>query len=119
NEKRELLATTLLPDVGVGPHAAALGIAFAKDRPADAQLAYVARHGSWNRSGFSGYDVQAVPFAAGRPAGAPQPFLTGFVADEKAGTVYGRPVSVQARADGSLFVVDDSGDTVWLVRRGG
>lgn len=116
NEKRELLATTLLPDVAVGAHAAALGIAFAKQ---GAPTAYVARHGSWNRSSFSGYDVLAVPFAQGRPTGEPQPFLTGFVADAKKGTVYGRPVSIQTRADGAIFVVDDAGDTVWLVRRRG
>ena len=117
NEKRELLATTLMPDVAVGPHAAALGLAFAKGTPADRQLAYVARHGSWNRSTFIGYDVLAVPFANGRPAAAPQPFLTGFVADAKKNEVYGRPVSVQTREDGAIFVVDDAGDTVWMVRR--
>ncbi len=117
NEKRELLATTLMPDVAVGPHAAALGLAFAKGTPADRQLAYVARHGSWNRSAFIGYDVLAVPFANGRPAAAPQPFLTGFVADAKKNEVYGRPVSVQTREDGAIFVVDDAGDTVWMVRR--
>lgn len=117
NERRDLLATTLLPDVAVGPHAAALGLAFAKGTRADAQLAYVARHGSWNRASFIGYDVLAVPFAQGRPTAAPQPFLTGFVADAKKGDVYGRPVSVQTRDDGAVFVVDDAGDSIWLVRR--
>ncbi|WP_439533678.1 PQQ-dependent sugar dehydrogenase [Polymorphobacter sp.] len=116
NGKRELLATTLQPDVALGPHAAALGLAFAKGD--GAQTAYVARHGSWNRSEFSGYDVLAVPFANGRPSAAPQPFLTGFMADAGKGEVYGRPVSIQTRADGAIFVVDDAGDTVWLVRRG-
>ncbi len=115
NERRDLLATTLLPDVAVGPHAAALGLAFSAI--AGGQTAFVARHGSWNRSSFSGYDVLAVPFAAGRPTAAPQPFLTGFIADANKGEVYGRPVSVQTRADGAIFVVDDAGDTVWLVRR--
>ncbi len=115
NTRRDLLPTTLMPDVAVGPHAAALGLAFAKG--AGDQTAFVARHGSWNRSSFSGYDVLAVPFAAGRPTGAPQPFLTGFVADAKKGEVYGRPVSIQTREDGAIFVIDDAGDTVWLVRR--
>jgi len=115
NNRRDLLATTLMPDVAVGPHTAALGLAFGK--ASDAQVAYVARHGSWNRSSFSGYDVLAVPFAAGRPTAEPQPFLTGFIADAKRGDVYGRPVSVQTREDGAVFVLDDAGDTVWLVRR--
>jgi len=113
NERRDLLATTLMPDVAVGAHAAALGIAFAED----GSTAYVARHGSWNRSSFSGYDVLAVPFAAGRATGAPQPFLTGFIANEKTGEVFGRPASVQTRDDGAVFVIDDAGDTVWMVRR--
>lgn len=115
NERRDLLAKTLMPDVAVGAHAAALGLAF--DKGNAAQTAYVARHGSWNRSSFSGYDVLAVPFASGRPTAAPQPFLTGFVADAKKGEVYGRPVSIQTREDGAIFVLDDAGDTVWLVRR--
>lgn len=120
NERRDLLATTLMPDVAVGAHAAALGIAFAKDRPAGATQAYVARHGSWNRSTLSGYDVLLVPFANGRPSGEPQPFLTGFVApggrdDQK--RVHGRPVSIQTRDDGAVFVVDDAGNSIWMVRR--
>ncbi len=105
-----------MPDVAVGAHAAALGIAFSKGADAGG-TAFVARHGSWNRSSFSGYDVLAVPFAGGRPTAAPQPFLTGFVADETKGEVYGRPVSIQTRDDGAVFVVDDAGDTVWMVRR--
>jgi glucose/arabinose dehydrogenase len=117
NTKRELLATTILPDIAVGPHASALGLTLT---PAEngRQYGYIARHGSWNRSDMAGYDVLVVPFANGKPTSDPQPFLTGFIADPREGTVYGRPVSVRARADGSLFVVDDNANTVWLARRG-
>ncbi|GGB55256.1 PQQ-dependent sugar dehydrogenase [Blastomonas aquatica] len=116
NTKRELLETTLLPDIAAGPHAAALG--FALSRPEDGkQFGYIARHGSWNRADLAGYDVLYVPMANGKPTANPQPFLTGFIADEREGTVYGRPVSVRTRTDGSVFVVDDNANTVWLVRR--
>lgn len=116
NTKRELLKTTILPDIAVGPHASALGLSFSRPE-GGRQLAYVARHGSWNRADMSGYDVQVIPFADGKPAGNPQSFLTGFIADRQAGTAYGRPVSTRTRADGSVFVVDDNGNTVWLARR--
>lgn len=116
NTKRELLPTTLLPEVAVGPHAAALGLALSPPENGR-QFAYVARHGSWNRADMAGYDVLVMPFANGKPTGNPQPFLTGFIADERAGTVYGRPVSVRTRSDGSVFVVDDNADTIWLARR--
>ncbi|NJC33394.1 glucose/arabinose dehydrogenase [Sphingomonas jejuensis] len=116
NTRRDLLATTLKPDVAVGPHAAALGFALSPEE-SGRQYGYVARHGSWNRAAFSGYDVLVLPYENGRPAADPQPFLTGFIADERAKQVYGRPVSVRSRADGSLFVVDDNGNTIWLARR--
>lgn len=116
NEKRDLLQSTLLPDVAMGPHASALGFAFGPMTD-NRQVGYVARHGSWNRSSFAGYDVLALSFENGRPTGQPQPFLTGFIANERDKTVYGRPVSVRTRADGSVFVVDDNGNTIWLARR--
>lgn len=116
NTERERLATTILPDVAVGPHAAALGLALSRAENGR-QSGYVARHGSWNRADMAGYDVLTMPFADGRPTANPQPFLTGFIADRRAGTVYGRPVSVRARDDGTVFVVDDNGDSVWLARR--
>lgn len=116
NNERDLLKTTIIPDVAVGPHAAALGFAFS--RPENGrQFAYIARHGSWNRADMNGYDVLVVPFVNGKPTANPQPFLTGFIADQRAGTVYGRPVSVRTRADGSVFVVDDNANTIWLARR--
>jgi len=63
----------------------------------------------------SGYKVIFVPFAAGKPAGAPVDVLTGFLSPE--GTAYGRPVGVALDRAGALLVTDDVGNVVWRVRR--
>jgi len=56
-----------------------------------------------------------VPFAGGRPSGAPRDILSGFLsADERES--YGRPVGVALGADGrSLLMADDVGDVIWRV----
>ena len=113
-DKPDLVARAIVPDLAVGAHVAALGIAFA---PAGwPQGAFVARHGSWNRSSFSGYDVVFAPFANGKPTGEIKPFLTGFVADEAKAEVFGRPVSLATTAAGALLLADDAGNAIWLVR---
>ena len=114
----ELVAKAIVPDVPLGAHTASLGLAF---YTGDAfpegyrSGAFVGQHGSWNRSKFSGYKVVYVPIDA---AGVPQPpkdFLTGFIADEGAGTVWGRPVGVTQTPDGALLVCDDDGGIIWRV----
>ena len=77
---------------------------------------FIGQHGSWNRSAFSGYKVVFVPFQDGKPAGKPQDFLTGFIADSESGDVYGRPVGTLVLKDGSLLVADDAGQTLWRVQ---
>jgi glucose/arabinose dehydrogenase len=115
---KDLVAKAIVPDVPVGSHTASLGIAFYNKEAFPAQYrngAFVGQHGSWNRSILSGYKVLFVPFKNGKPAGKPQDFLTGFIADEKKAQVYGRPVDVTIMNDGSLLVNDDSGNTIWKV----
>jgi glucose/arabinose dehydrogenase len=72
-------------------------------------------HGSWNRSKMVGYKVAFVPFANGKPAGAIEDILTGFIADESKFEAHGRPVGVAVAGDGALLVADDSGGKVWRV----
>ncbi|MES2330543.1 MAG: sorbosone dehydrogenase family protein [Bacteroidota bacterium] len=113
----DLVAKTLVPDVPLGSHTASLGLAFYTKNAFPKKYlngAFVGQHGSWNRSVFSGYKVVFVPFTNGKP-GAPEDFLTGFMADEEKNEVYGRPVGVFVLADGSLLVADDSGNTIWKV----
>jgi glucose/arabinose dehydrogenase len=115
-QRHDLKAHSLTPDYALGPHVAALGIEFGTNTRFASpwrQGAFVARHGSWNRRQLSGYDVIFVPFTNGRPSGAPQPFLTGFIARDK--EVHGRPRAIATARDGSLLVTDDAGGTVGRV----
>jgi glucose/arabinose dehydrogenase len=78
--------------------------------------AFVALHGSINRSQLSGYRVVRVPFRDGKPSGPPEDFLSGFVArDDGEKEAYGRPVGLLQLPDGALLVSDDGGNRIWRV----
>ena len=111
----DMVAKAVVPDFGLGAHVAPLGLAFSDARmPANyASGAFIGQHGSWNRKPLAGYNVVFVPFANGRPAGAPVEFLAGFLNDK--GRAYGRPVGVALDGRGALLVADDVGNTVWRV----
>lgn len=116
-QRPDLIRRTIVPDYAVGAHTAALGITFTNGLlPAPfGQGALVAQHGSWNRSQWAGYKVIYVPFEGGKAVGPDQDFLTGFIADEAKGTVYGRPVATLLLKDGSVLVSDDGGHKIWRV----
>jgi glucose/arabinose dehydrogenase len=113
-----LVARALTPDYALGGHTASLGLCWmpAGTLPGFEQDGMViGQHGSWNRSTLSGYKVVFVPFADGRPAGAPRDILWGFLAPDES-VSYGRPVGVAIGPDRkSLLVADDVGDVVWHV----
>jgi glucose/arabinose dehydrogenase len=79
--------------------------------------AFVALHGSINRSVLAGYAVVRIPFRNGRPTGEPVPFLDGFVLSDEGRdkVVWGRPVDVLQAQDGSLLISDDGGNRIWRV----
>jgi len=108
----------IIPEVLLGSHTASLGLAFydKKAFPSKYQNgAFIAQHGSWNRSIISGYKVVFVPFNNGKPSGPPEDFLTGFVSNLEKSEVYGRPVCVALLADGSMLVTDDVTNTIWRI----
>jgi len=115
----ELVKRAIVPDVPLGAHTASLGLAFYRGKAFPEKYRngmFIGQHGSWNRSVLSGYKVMFVPFANGKPSGAPEDFLTGFIADEEKKEVYGRPVCVAELQDGSILITDDAAKTIWQVK---
>jgi len=113
-KREDLVAESLTPDFALGAHTASLGLAFSPSSSFKTG-AYIGQHGSWNRSKLVGYKVLFVPFAHGTPTGEYHDFLSGFVADEAKGEVYGRPVGVAFAKAGYMLVADDAGNTIWAV----
>ncbi len=113
------LPKSIKPDFAVGSHTASLGIAFYNKTAFPEKYrngAFVAQHGSWNRTTLNGYTVLFIPFENGKPTGKVEKFLNGFISDLKDEKVYGRPVGVFVLKDGSMLVTEDGGGTVWRVR---
>lgn len=113
-----LVEYTRTPEYALGPHVAALGLAFTQEgtRMGDAfgQGAFVARHGSWNRKPPAGYDVVFVRFdERGNPEGKPVQVLESFLAGN--GQTHGRPTWVAWDKTGALLVSDDTANIIWRV----
>jgi len=109
---------TRTPEYALGPHVAALGLAFTREGarmgPRFQQGAFIARHGSWNRKPLVGYDVVYVAFdARGNPQGKPVPVLNSFLAED--GQTHGRPTWVAFDRTGALLVSDDTANIIWRV----
>ena len=107
------------PPAGLlGPHTASLGMRFytgTQFPEAYRDAIFIAQHGSWNRTTkLGGAVVVAKPGADGKVA-AVEPFLTGFLQDNK---YVGRPVDVLVAKDGSLLVSDDYNGAIYRVSYG-
>jgi glucose/arabinose dehydrogenase len=117
----DMVAKTKVPDVLLGAHVAVLDFAFYTGKMFPARYqggAFLAEHGSWNRSKRVGEKVVFVPFKDGKPSGPPEDFLTGWLLSPDSKDVWGRPVGVMQMADGSLLVSDDGGSKIWRISYG-
>jgi glucose/arabinose dehydrogenase len=117
-EKPELVAKTIVPDVPLGAHVAVLDFLFYTGKlfPKEYQGgAFVAQHGSWNRSKRVGYNVVFIPFKDGKPSGPAKEFLQGWMMDPEKTDVWGRPVGLLQLPDGSILVSDDVGNKIWHI----
>ena len=75
--------------------------------------AFIAFHGSWNRSVPTGYKVALLKFENGKPTGF-EDFLTGFLINNGENN-FGRPAGLAVANDGSLLVSDDSNGIIYRV----
>lgn len=108
--------TTTPPVVKFGAHVAALGIHFYRGTQFPAayrQDAFVAQHGSWNRTIPQGYRVMRIRLdKAGNVLGK-EVFATGWLQGHAA---WGRPVDIKELPDGSLLVSDDKAGVIYRIR---
>ena len=81
--------------------------------------AFVAFHGSWNRAPLpqAGFRVVFAPFRFNRPLGSFTTFADGFNPNSVSGRAQPghRPVGLAQAPDGSIFITDDAGGTIWRV----
>lgn len=121
-----------LPDAGIQPHSAPLGLSFYSGSQFPAEYRgdmFVALHGSWNRSVPTGYKLVRAHFDGGRLASVTD-FATGWH-PTAGGTVvqtphglgtsgaWGRPVQPIPGPDGSLYVSDDLLGAVYRISYSG
>jgi glucose/arabinose dehydrogenase len=96
-------------------HWAPTALAFSGDT-----AAFIAFHGSWNRSPEpqEGYNVVLQPLADGKAAGEFRIFADGFAGEQKEpGLAAHRPTGVAVAPDGALIITDDQGGRVWRVSK--
>jgi glucose/arabinose dehydrogenase len=104
------------PQIEFPAHQAQLGMTFYNGKMFPAKYqggAFVAAHGSWNRTKPSGGLVNFVSMKADGNADKSEVFAEGFL-DEN-GIYRGRPVDVAVMKDGSLLISDDFAGAIYRV----
>jgi glucose/arabinose dehydrogenase len=112
----KLVDSSITPDLLLGGHRAPLDILFYTGHqfPSEYQGgAFVALHGSVNRSKRAGYSIGFIPFQNGKPAGPLREVVTGWMLSPDTRDVWGRPVGLLQMPDGSLLISDDGARKIW------
>lgn len=113
-----------MPLIGLPAHWApnALAISSGDQYPAPyGNGAFVAFHGSWNRSPVqAGYNVVWIPFEGGRPTGDWSVFADGFAGGQITASIQAdhRPTGVAIGPDGSVYVSDSLRGKIWKITAG-
>lgn len=104
------------PAFQFGAHTAPLAVKFYTGTmfPKEYQgQAFVAQHGSWNRSKKVGYRIMMVDVTNGQAVEG-KPFIDGWL-NEETQEASGRPVDILWLKDGSMLISDDYGDAIYRV----
>lgn len=100
----------------LGAHVAPLAVKFYRGKmfPENYKgYAFIAEHGSWNRTKKVGYRISLVQLEDNK-AVAYKTFLDGWL-DEESQERFGRPVDMLFLEDGSMLISDDFGDAIYRV----
>ena len=76
--------------------------------------AFIAEHGSWNRSKKIGYQISLVTLDPAFKAQSYVPFAEGWL-DKETDEPWGRPVDIELMPDGSMLVSDDFADCIYRI----
>lgn len=82
--------------------------------------AFIAFHGSWNRAPLKqgGYNIVFLPMKDGKPSGDYEIFADNFAGGEEFLTpakAKHRPCGLAMGIDGSMYISDDQGGTIWKI----
>lgn len=103
------------PEAKLGAHTAPLGLRFYTGDQFPASYKnqlFIAKHGSWNRSKKSGYEVVLARLDAAGKVNSQEVMVSGWL-DQATQEAWGRPVDVQQLADGSLLISDDVANCIY------
>ena len=108
----------LMPDFPLDAHSVPLGLLFHSGKNIPTRYkngAFVVRRGGVSTSKLTGYDVLFIPFEEGKPKGTIETFLSGFIASEERGEIYGRPVGITEDNIGNILITDDVGGRLLVI----
>jgi glucose/arabinose dehydrogenase len=111
----EPCAGVVMPAALTGPHSAGLGIKFYTGTmfpQSYRNMAFIARHGSWNREQRFGYDVVLARIDGAKAT--IEPFMTGML-DTAKNQHHSRPSYVFQMADGSMLVSDELHGAIYRI----
>jgi glucose/arabinose dehydrogenase len=115
-QRPDLVAKTIPGDILLGSHVAVLDFLFYTGKQFPTEYhggAFLAFHGSWNRSKRVGQSIAFIPFKDGKPSGPMKEILTGWMMGPDSRDVWGRPVGLLQLPDGSLLISEDGNNRIW------